>query len=168
MKPIFCLFMISISLFMPLNANSQMLDDIVKETTDQILEQLQKNRALLEADPELIQQVVHQIIVPHFDFEHMSKLVMGNNWLSLDSTQQLCFISGFRNLLVERYAYILLSYNNQNITYEPVEQVGNEGYMMVTQTVSRDGATPLPIQYAMHCKSSKDLGQNSVNVKRDF
>lgn len=150
MKSIYRLITISICLLVPLHVSSETPNEIVMFTTDQVLEQLTINRPRLEADPGSIQQVVHEIIVPHFDFEKMSELVMGNNWSSLNTKQQTCFISGFRDLLVERYAYILLSYNNQNIIYDEVEQLSNEGYMLVTQTVSRDGAIPLPIQYAMH------------------
>ncbi len=79
MKPIYRLYVIGIFLFLPLFVNAQMLDAMVKETTNKVLEQLQRNRDRLEADPESIQQVVHQLIVPHFDFETMSDLVMGSS-----------------------------------------------------------------------------------------
>ncbi|NNE37609.1 MAG: hypothetical protein HKN08_04825, partial [Gammaproteobacteria bacterium] len=68
MKPKYRHCMPIVFLFLPLIANSQMLNEMVRETTGQVLEQLEKNRAQLEADPESIQQVVHQLIVPHFDF----------------------------------------------------------------------------------------------------
>jgi phospholipid transport system substrate-binding protein len=58
-------------------------------------------------------------------------------------------MKGFRNLLVERYASILLSYNNQSITYDPPTPIGEQGYMNIRQTISRDGEKPLPIDYPM-------------------
>ena len=121
----------------------------IKETTRDVLEQLRQKRDKLQDEPALIQQVVKQLIVPHFDFELMSELVMGSYWQKFNDAERSCFVSGFRHLLVERYAYILLSYDDHNISYDPVKDVGEAGYRLVRQTITRDGAKPLPIEYAM-------------------
>ena len=172
MKPIYRLILLCVTLLCTPYSYAQTLNIIVDDTTEQVLEQLQKNRARLEADPESIQQVVHQLIVPHFDFDKMSALVLGEDWPELDRMQQACFVTGFKDLLVERYAYILLSYDNQTITYGPVEEIGSEGYRLVTQTVSRDGAPPLPIQYAMHQVDENwivaDLIIDGVSLVRNY
>lgn len=121
----------------------------VRDTTGAVLEQLNANRSKLQAQPDYIQEVVRELIVPHFDFALMSQLVMGRYWSKFDLEEQSCFIAGFRNMLVERYAYILLSYDKQNISYDAAEDIGKEGLRLVRQTISREGAEPLPIEYAM-------------------
>ncbi|MFT5350537.1 MAG: phospholipid transport system substrate-binding protein [Gammaproteobacteria bacterium] len=133
----------------PVFAITSTEEETVRETTDAVLEQLNQNRDRLQKKPESIQQLVRELIVPHFDFEQMSKLVMGNYWQKFDESEQACFVSGFRNLLVESYAYILLSYDEQHISYEFTKDIGNNGYRLVRQTISREGAKPLPIEYAM-------------------
>ncbi len=133
----------------PVFAGSNTEEDTIRETTRAVLKQLNLKRDKLQKEPEYIQQLVRELIVPHFDFELMSRLVMGPYWQEFDEAQRACFVSGFRNLLVERYAYILLSYDNQRIVYDSAEDIGKKGYRLVRQTISRDGVRPLPIEYTM-------------------
>lgn len=121
----------------------------IRDTTNTVLEQLEAQRERLKSDPAYIQELVRELIVPHFDFALMSQLVMGRYWSKFDLRQQQCFIAGFRNMLVERYAYILLSYDQHEIRYDAPEDIGSQGLRLVRQTVSREGAKPLPIEYAM-------------------
>ena len=124
-------------------------EETVRDTTAAVLKQLNENREKLSAEPEFIQQLVRDLIVPHFDFALMSQLVMGKHWQTFELKERQCFIAGFRNMLVERYAYILLSYDNQNIEYHEAKDIGKEGLRLVQQTISREGAKPLSIGYAM-------------------
>ena len=142
-------FLISIIVVFPTFAQAGGEEDTVRNTTKSVLQQLNQNRERLEKEPDYIQAVVSELIVPHFDFRQMSELVMGKYYHKFDDAEHSCFVSGFKNLLVERYAYILLSYDNQNISYEPTIDIGEKGFRLVRQTISREDARPLPIEYAM-------------------
>ncbi len=139
----------------PATVTARSEEATIRETTSAVLDQLNQNRTRLINQPIYIQQLVKELIVPHFDFRLMSQLVMGNYWQTFNVSEQSCFIAGFRNLLVERYAYILLSYDEQNITYERTEEIGEKGIRLVRQAISRDGAKPLPIEYAMEQKDEE-------------
>lgn len=133
----------------PVLANQRSEEGTIRDTTTSVLVQLNENRARLEEEPEYIQELVRKLIVPHFDFALMSQLVMGEYWKHFDLEERQCFVAGFRNMLVERYAYILLSYDDQKITYTAPQDIGDRGLRLVRQTISREGAEPLPIEYAM-------------------
>lgn len=148
MKPL-SLFLTLVLLTPAVFAHGLSEENTVKQTTREVLEQLNQNRDRLQREPAFIQQLVRQLIVPQFDFELMSELVMGGYWQKFDDSARICFTAGFRNLLVERYAYILLSYDDHDISYDPAEDIGGLGYRLVRQTITRDGAKPLPIEYAM-------------------
>ncbi len=125
-------------------------EDAVHKTTGEVLRWLNLDRDELKRDPEYLKILVQELIIPHFDFGTMSQLVLGDHWRKLGERESTCFSKGFRNRLVERYARILLSYNNQSITYEPAKPIGEKGYVSVRQTITRDGAKPLPIEYSMY------------------
>jgi phospholipid transport system substrate-binding protein len=148
------------------------MNEVVRETTDAVLGQLAEDRDMLESDPESINTIVNELIVPHFDFEQMSSLVLGGYWDSLDEQDKSCFVSGFRNLLVERYAYILLSYDDHEIIYEPAREIGERGYQLVRQIISREGSTPLPVEYAMEPAGDTwkvvDLIIDGVSLVRNY
>lgn len=124
-------------------------EETVRDATNEVLKWINMDREELESDPQYLRILVEELILPHFDFNTMSRLVLDENWNRISESDQNCFAKGFRNLLVERYADIILSYNNQSITYDPAKPIGEEGYMSVRQTISRDGAKPLPIEYPM-------------------
>lgn len=157
---------------LPVSAEIQTEESVIKETTASVLKQLNENRARLLNEPGYIQQLVNELIIPHFEFELMSKLVLGSYWQKFDEVQQTCFTSGFRNLLVERYAYILLSYDDHEISYDASKYIGNKGYKLVTQTISREGANPLPIGYAMELNGEKwkvvDLIIDEISLIRSY
>ncbi|HSR63786.1 MAG TPA: ABC transporter substrate-binding protein, partial [Gammaproteobacteria bacterium] len=117
----------------------------MRKTTMEVLERLEMDRDTLATHPEHIQIVVRDLITPHFDFNTMTRLALGDYWKNISESRHSCLISGFRNLLVERYADILLGYNNQMITYEAVGPVGKRDFVKIRQTITRDGARPLPI-----------------------
>ena len=124
-------------------------EDTVRETSNEVLRWINTEREELRSDPEYLRILVEELIIPHFDFITMSRLVLDQHWNQISESHKTCFSKGFRNLLVERYADILLSYNNHSITYDPAVSIGEEGYVSVRQTITRDGAKPLPIEYPM-------------------
>ena len=146
--------------------------ETVTEITAAVLEQLRVDRERLSTDPDYVQQVVMRLIIPQFDFNTMSQLVLGNYWQELDRVQQACFSSGFTDMLTERYAYILLSYDNHEITYGPSKSIGNQGYRVVRQTISREGMDPLPVEYAMEQLGEEwkvvDLVVDGVSLVRNY
>lgn len=147
-------------------------DETVRATTSNVLSQLSQDRDQLTTDPETIQRVVNELIIPHFDFTRMSALVLASHWDELNEDRQLCFVAGFRNTMVERYAYILLSYDDQNISYEPARDVGEQGTVIIRQTISREGAAPLPVDYAMQQTGEQwkvvDLIIDGVSLVRNY
>jgi phospholipid transport system substrate-binding protein len=166
------LFMSLVLVTLPVAAKVQTEESIINETTAAVLKQLNENRDRLKSEPEYIKQLVNKLIIPHFDFELMSELVLGNYWQKFEKPQQSCFAAGFRNLLVERYAYILLSYDDHEISYSGAKYIGNKGYKLVTQTISREGAKPLTIGYAMELKEGEwkvvDLIIDEISLLRSY
>jgi phospholipid transport system substrate-binding protein len=145
------LFLLPLLLFCHiLSASPDSAEDAVRKTTDEVIRWINIDRDDLKKDHEYLKILVQELIIPHFDFAVMSKLVLGDHWQELGKQNKICFSKGFRNMLVERYARVLLSYNNQSITYEPSKPIGEKGYVSVRQTITRDGAKPLPIEYSMY------------------
>ena len=155
-----------------LNANTLTPDDIVYETTQEVLKRLESDKALLEQDPDHIKTIVRELIIPHMDFDTMTGLVTGDNWKKLDSEMKTCVSQGFRDLLVERYAYILLSYRNQDIAYQSAKPIGTEDYVSIIQTLTRPNVKPLTIEYPMRPAGDSwkvvDLIIDDVSLVRNY
>jgi hypothetical protein len=69
----------------------------------------------LTAIPGRIYELVNQIVLPNFDFELMSRWVLGRAWQQATPEQRRQFADEFRTLLVRTYAKALLEYADRNI-----------------------------------------------------
>ena len=144
------LFLILSSLLLSIhqvNALTLTAEETVRESTQEVIDRLHTDRDKLDSNPKYIQVIVEELIVPHFDFVTMSHLVLGKYWHEINESQQICFIHGFKNLLVRRYADIFLGYDDKIIAYQPTEPAGEEGIVIVKQTISRPGEEPFFIEY---------------------
>lgn len=125
-------------------------EDTVRESTQEVLDRLHTDRQKLTSNPEYIQVIVRELVVPHFDFTTMSRLVLGKHWHEINESKQICFIHGFKNLLVRNYADIFLGYGDKIIVYQPTEPAGEGGIITVKQTISRPGEKPFSVEYPVH------------------
>jgi len=124
--------------------------EVVRETADQMLGKLRSHRAELDADPSLIYGMVQDIVLPRFDFELISRYVLGRYWRQASAAQQQAFIEGFRSLLVRTYAHALLNYSDQDIRYLSVRADKSGDRVMVPTQVAAAGAPAIPIDYKLY------------------
>lgn len=131
-------------------AAAQSPDAVVKETADGVVNRIKSEKSVLDANPERIYDLVHELVIPHFDFISMSKWVLGKNWKSANEAQRNQFIEQFKTLLVRTYARALLEYSGQEIKYFPVEQKPQSKLAVVKTELTSAGAQPFPVAYRMH------------------
>jgi phospholipid transport system substrate-binding protein len=127
-------------------------EEVVRSTTDDVIERVKVEREALRADPNRLRELVDETIVPHFDFPRMSQWVLGKYWNEAAQDAQAKFIEEFKRLLVRTYATALLEYSDQIITYYPAEASASGKMVTVKTEVGQSGATPIPIVYRMHVK----------------
>lgn len=126
-------------------------EEIVRTTTDQVVDRLVAQKAQLQAHPELIYDLIHELVIPHFDFSSMAKWVLGKNWREATPEQRDDFVNQFRTLLVRTYAKALLEYSEEKIRFLPTEQNPDSNLVVVKSEVAQPGgAGPIPINYRLH------------------
>jgi phospholipid transport system substrate-binding protein len=55
-------------------------DDLVAKTTDQITSTLRAEQDKIKANPVRLYEIVDEVVLPHFDFERMSRWALGKYW----------------------------------------------------------------------------------------
>lgn len=124
-------------------------DELVRETTNKVLSELTENRRELEQNPEELYRMVDEIVLPHFDFQRMSRFVLGRSWRDATPEQQERFVVEFKTLLVRTYAEALFQYTGQDIVFQPSRHQEGENKAVVKTSVQRDDGPPLPIEYVL-------------------
>jgi phospholipid transport system substrate-binding protein len=101
-----------------------------------------------EADTGKLYGLVNEMIIPHFDFDAASRLVLGKHWRGATDTQRARFVDAFKKLLVRTYANALFQYVDETITFKQTVSDGNQ--VWVKTEVSQGNAQPIPVNYRMH------------------
>ena len=125
--------------------------DVVKNTASTVIERIVAEKAQLDAHPEQIYGLINELVIPHFDFRNMSRLVLGRAWNEASEDQRNAFLEQFKTLLVRTYANALKEYSNNEIIYHPEEtKPGSRLVQVKTEVIDTVNNSTIPIDYRMH------------------
>lgn len=125
-------------------------ETVVRETSDQVLSEVVQRKQELQEDPGKIYRLVEHIVLPRFDFQRMSQLVLGKYWPRAQPDERDAFVRAFRELLVRTYATALLNYSGEEIAYLPSRPSADGEEVTVNTEVKAPGALPIPIDYRLY------------------
>ena len=124
--------------------------EVVQDTSARMLSALRQNYAVLKQDSSQIYELVNQIVLPNFDFELMSRWVLGRAWQQASPDQRRRFTDEFRTLLVRTYAKALLEYANEEVRVLPQPGAADGSETTVKTEVRLKASQPIQINYSMH------------------
>ena len=124
--------------------------EVIQDTSAQMLSALRQNYAALKQDSSQIYSLVDQIVLPNFDFELMSRWVLGRAWQQATPEQRRRFTEEFRTLLVRTYAKALLEYANEEVRVLPQPSPADGSEATVKTEVRLKASQPIQINYSMH------------------
>ena len=124
-------------------------DALVKRTTDEVLAIIKADKDLQSGNISKVVQLAEQKVLPHFDFERMTRLAVGRNWSQATPEQKQALTKEFRTMLVRTYSSSLSQYRNQTIEVKPSKVGAQDKEATVRTAVIQQGGPPIPIDYAM-------------------
>jgi phospholipid transport system substrate-binding protein len=115
---------------------------MVEETLDEVLAALRKPDTTYAWRSERIQEIAF----PRFDFETISRLVLGRNWKTLNAEQQAAFIVEFKRHLTLSYGRTIDDYKSHEFLIRSARAERNDDVTVRTQ-INADAAQPFLIDY---------------------
>jgi len=138
---------------LPAQAAEMQPDELIKSTSEKVLSTLEQNREKFKQQPDEINRLVNDIILPHLDFRAMSKLALGKNWRSASEDQQNRFVDAFKNMLIRTYSKSLTEYAGQEIVFLPYRPPAEGKRTVTVQTqIKQDSGPVIPIDYSLRIK----------------
>jgi phospholipid transport system substrate-binding protein len=125
-------------------------EQLVRRTAEEMFDALRADREAIAQNPQRIYDLVSDIVLPHFDFQRISRWVLGKHWRRATPEQRARFTEEFRILLVRTYATALNEYTEQKITYLPTQRAAGADEATVRTEVEQPGGFPIPIDYSMY------------------
>jgi len=128
--------------------------ELILTTTDTILKRLKSEQEVLIQNPGKIYDLVDEMVLPHFDFDRISRWVLGRYWKKANATQRAGFSVEFKQLLVRTYAKALLEYTDQKVVFLPYEHAADAKDVTVKSEIDQPGGFAIPIHYSLHFKNN--------------
>jgi phospholipid transport system substrate-binding protein len=124
-------------------------DELVKKTVKEVLELISQNKHASEPNPKKLMDFIDAKVLPHFNFERMTKLAVGKYWRTATPEQKAALIVEFRALLVRTYIKALTTYTDVSVETKPVAIQAGTTEVTVKTVILRPSAPPIPANYEM-------------------
>lgn len=122
-------------------------DVLVKNVTHEVLDAVRKDQDLRNGNSKKTLDLIETRILPHFDFQHMTRLALGREGRQATPEQMKILVDEFRNLLVRTYSKALTEYRNQEIVFKPFKMAATDTDVKVRTEVKQSGGKPVQIDY---------------------
>jgi phospholipid transport system substrate-binding protein len=96
-------------------------DVLIKDTVRDVLNIVRNDKDLRSGNQKKMLELVDAKVLPHFNFEHMTKLAVGKSWRTATQEQKQALMSEFRILLVRTYTKAFTSYRDQTVEVKPLK-----------------------------------------------
>jgi phospholipid transport system substrate-binding protein len=124
-------------------------DVLVKNVTTEVVELITKDKEIQSGSRAKLIEVIEGKVLPHFNFNAMTSLALGQSWGKATPEQKKRLTEEFKTLLVRTYASALAAYSDQRLDFRPLRAKPTDTDVTVQVRVMQKGAQPVPIDYSM-------------------
>ena len=129
--------------------------DMLKRTSDEVIQILNDKREAIDAEPNLVYQIVDEYIIPHLDDVTLAKLALGKNWRKANNDQKIEFVDQFRTLLIRTYSKSLQEFSDQTINFFEPKMKADATKVTVKSEVLQPGGPSIPVNYRLRLKDNE-------------
>lgn len=124
-------------------------DELVKKTADEVLAVVKQDKDIQAGNMAKITALAEEKILPNFDFDRVSRMVLGKYWGRASQEQKESFKQQFRSLLIRTYASALSKYQNQTIEIKPTRMQPGDKEVTVRTQILQPGGQPIAVDYSL-------------------
>ena len=143
------LALLAFNFFNTVYAETASPDVLVENTANEVLKILESDKDIANGDMKKLGRLVEEKIATKFDFNRMSRSVLGRNWGVASKEQQDQFTIEFRTLLIRTYSSALSKYRNQTIEYKPLHAEPGDNEVKVNTKIIQPGGPAIPLDYSL-------------------
>ncbi|HEX5960076.1 MAG TPA: ABC transporter substrate-binding protein [Rhodanobacteraceae bacterium] len=130
------------------SAPVQTPQQIVQSIADQLGQAIQDHQDELRQHPEQMIKIIDGIVLPHFDMDYASLLVLGRHAREATPAQRVAFARAFYDALTHRYAEGLIAYTRGSVKVLPAQGPLDRRRTIVRTEVLLASGKNLSVDYA--------------------
>ena len=160
-----CTLLASLVLTSSIQAATLAPEQVVQKIADNLATSIGDHRDELKNDREKLVREIDAILLPHFDIEYASLLVLGRNARAATPAQRSRFAKAFYNSIAHRYAEGLLNYTRGNVNVLPFTGELNDKRTLVRTQVVLDAGKKVAVDYAFRKTSDGEWKAYDVIIE---
>ena len=137
---------------------------LVKNTALQVTSRIRAERPLIEENPQRLQSLIDELMLPHIDFQRMSKWVLGKHWRRANPEQREQFINEFRQLVLRTYSTALFEFSDQKVEILPVRATADAHEVTVRTEIHPRQGPMIPIAYDLYLNHEQQWKVYDVSI----
>ena len=157
-----CLLLVAAA---PLQAENLQPNQVVQNLVDDLAKTMETRRDELSKNREALLKTIDGIVLPHFDIDYASLLVLGQNARTATVEQRARFAKAMYNSITHRYAEGLLKYTEGRVRVLPLQGELNDKRTLVRTQVVLDDGKVVPVDYAFRKTSTGDWKAYDVIIE---
>jgi phospholipid transport system substrate-binding protein len=154
------------------NAEEQTPEQIVEQTSSELLKIINEHPERIKNEEGYVNQVINDLVLPVIDLESMGKLILGKHWKTASEEQRTQFIAQFKSMLVRTYAKSVADYGHAKVTVFPSQGEQKGQRHRVKSHLDIGGGTPLQVDYVFRRKDDSwkvfDLVVDGLSLIKNF
>lgn len=125
---------------------------MVADSTTQLFDILKEESDRIKTDTAFLDEQIATHVVPHVDFNTMTKLAVGKSWRKADEAQRVELVTEFESLLLNTYTNALTEYSGGSIEFQPFKPEKRDDRAVVRSTFKQSSGSTVPVVYKLRDK----------------
>jgi phospholipid transport system substrate-binding protein len=142
-------------LFQPVYAQDLPANEFVEKFSNEVLAEIKARKQELLADPQKLDNLIDQKVMPNVNFRKMTQLVVGRPWREATVEQREQITKEFRTLLVKTYSGALSQVGDQTLQVDRLRARPEDTDVIVNSRVIQKGAPPIDLAYRIEKKEGR-------------
>ena len=158
-----CIFLVATAA--PVRAENLPPNQVVQNLVDELGKTMESRRDELKNNRDALLKTIDGIVLPHFDIDYASILVLGQNARTATPEQRARFAKAMYNSITHRYAEGLLKYTEGRVRVLSFQGELNDKRTLVRTQVVLDDGKVVPVDYAFRKTSTGDWKAYDVIIE---
>jgi phospholipid transport system substrate-binding protein len=122
---------------------------LVRDLSNEVLNTIKADKQLASGDPNRVQKLVDEKILPYVDFQKMTQLAVGRGWRQATPEQRTALTREFRTLLVRTYSGALSQVTDHQVKMRPYRAQPNDTDVIVGTNIVASRGDPIQLDYRL-------------------
>jgi phospholipid transport system substrate-binding protein len=122
---------------------------MISSVAEAMLQGLDAHRSEYRKDPSKIDQLVNEVMLPHFDTQYAARLVLGRHWTAASADQRARFVDAFYHSMLRNYGNALVDFTPDRLKVLPYQGSADAANATVRTQVRKNDGTTVAVNYSL-------------------